>query len=383
VPAVYLDHNATTPLDPRVRDAMLPWLGERWGNASSTHRFGQAAHAAVEAARAQVAALLGAEPAEVVFTASGTEANNAVVASALRDAESGDRVVASSFEHPSVRAAVDAAVGASGMEATWIPPQPDGVVSAQRFVAALGPDVRLAALMLANNELGTVQPVSEVAAAARAAGVPILCDAVQAAGKIPIRVSELDADYVVVGAHKFHGPLGAAALRVRPGASFEPLLVGGGQERRRRASTAKVPALVGFGRACELAAAELEERAATFRVLRDRLEAGVERLGGIMHGRSAPRLPHTTSVAFPGVVNQELMMRLDLAGFAISIGAACSSGAVEPSATLLALGLPHDVALGTIRISFGLGNTQADVDALLAALARELAALGAAPASSR
>lgn len=380
---VYLDHNATTPLDPRVRDAMLPWLGERWGNPSSVHRFGQAASAAVEGARAEVASLLGAEPAEVVFAASGTEANNAVVAAALGSAGAGDRVVASAFEHSSVRAAIEVAAGRGGVRAEWIAPQPDGVVAAERFAAALGPDVRLAALMLANNELGTVQPVAAVAAAARAAAVPLLCDAVQAAGKLPLRVRELGADYVVIGAHKFHGPLGAAALWIRPEAAFEPLLVGGGQERRRRASTANVAALVGFGRACELARAELDVRAATYRMLRDRLEAGLAALGGIVHGREAPRMPHTTSVAFPGLVNQELMMRLDLAGFAVSIGAACGSGAVEPSATLLALGLPHEVALGTIRISVGLGNTAEDVDALLAALAREVPALRGAPAAAR
>ncbi len=223
--AVYLDHNATTPVDPRVREAMLPWLGDRHGNPSSVHRFGREAREAVENAREQVAALLGARPPEVVFTASGTEANNAVVLGAAQRTGYRGGLVISAFEHPSVRAAAEL-VAAGGMEVTRVAPAADGVVAAAAFAGALAPDTRLACLMRANNEVGTLQPVAEVAEACRARGVALLCDAVQAVGKVPVSVADLGADFVTLGGHKFHGPLGIAALWVRPGAELTPLLVG-------------------------------------------------------------------------------------------------------------------------------------------------------------
>jgi len=376
VERVYFDNNATTPVDPRVRDAMVAWLDRGAGNPSSAHRDGQMAREAVEAARERVAALLGASPDEVVFTASGTEANNAVVAERLRDAEPGDRVVLSAFEHPSVLRAAESWGAAKGVEVVRVAPAANGVVEVDDFVAALTPNTRLAALMLVNNELGTIQPVRELAVVCRERGVPLLCDAVQAVGKLAVDVSALGADYVTVGAHKFHGPLGAAALWVRPGADLEPLLVGGGQERRRRASTVNVPAVVGFGVAAEQARRELAERVARLAALRDRLEAGLERIPEVeVHGTDAPRVPHTSNVAVHGTLNQDLMMRLDLAGFAVSTGAACGSGVVEPSATLLALGLSREHALASLRISFGAQNRADEVDAFLAVLEREVAAL--------
>lgn len=370
----YFDHNATTPLDPRVREAMLPWLGERWGNPSSAHRFGHMAREAVEQARDQVAALVGARSPEIVFTASGSEANNTVVASCCPPEGTG-RLVLSALEHPSVRRAAERAARA-GIEVVTVPTEADGVVSVDRFVEALAPGTRLACLMLANNELGTVQPVARVAESCRERGVPLLCDAVQAAGKIPVDVDELAVDYLVVGAHKFHGPTGAAALWVRPGADLEPLLVGGSQERRRRAGTSDVAALVGFGRASELARQELASRAARLAALRDRFEAGVERLAGsTVHCREAPRLPNTSHVAFDGVRADDLMMRLDLAGQAVSTGSACASGAVEASPVLVAIGLDEDEALASLRVSFGITNREEEVEVLLAALEREVEAL--------
>jgi cysteine desulfurase len=379
VPGAYFDNNATTPLDPRVGEAMRPWLTDSWGNASSAHRWGQRAREAVEAARAAVAALLGAAGEDVVFTASGTEANNAVCATLLAGAGPSDRAVVSAFEHPSVLAACDAWAASRGVRVARVAPGPDGVVAAGSIRAALDAGgTRLVALMLVNNELGTLQPVTEVARACRERGVALLVDAVQAAGKIPVRVEELGADYVTIGAHKFHGPLGAAALWIRPGAPFAPLLIGGTQERRRRASTANVPALVGFGRAAELAAAELERRAVHLAALRDRFEAGLTAIpDAVVHGRDAPRVPHTSSVAFPGLLNADLMMRLDLGGWAVSTGAACSSGAVEPSPTLAALGLPRELALASLRVSFGAANTLDEVDRFLPVLAREVAGLRA------
>ncbi|HSG40016.1 MAG TPA: cysteine desulfurase family protein, partial [Thermoanaerobaculia bacterium] len=231
--AVYLDHNATTPLHPRARKAMLPWLGERHGNPSSIHSFGQAARNAVEEAREKVAALIDGRPPEVVFTASGTEANNAVVFHALKD---GGHLVISVLEHPSIREAA-ARLESAGVDVTRVSPGVDGIVPVEEVARALRPDTRLVCLMLANNELGTLQPVAEVAAACRERGVPVLTDAVQAVGKIPVDVHALGADYLVLGAHKFNGPLGAAALWVRKGAEVSGYLVGGSQERRRRAGT--------------------------------------------------------------------------------------------------------------------------------------------------
>lgn len=376
--AVYFDHNATTPLDPRVRAAMLPWLGERWGNPSSIHGFGQAAREAVETARDEVAALLGARPLEIVFTGSGTEANNAVVLGIGALAAQRGHLVVSALEHPSVVEAA-ALLERAGMAVSRIAPGRDGTVSASELVAALREDTRLVCLMLAHNELGTLQPVAEVAAVCHAWGVPLLCDAVQAVGKLPVAVDELGADFVSVAAHKFHGPLGAAALWIREGRELPPLLLGGSQERRRRASTINVPAVVGFGRACALARAELAARTAHLGALRERFEAGLAaRLpAAIVHGARAPRVPHTSHVAFPGLVAQTLMIRLDLAGWAVSTGAACSSGAVEPSPVLLAMGLSREEAVGSLRVSFGPANTPAQVDEFLEVLASEVGALRA------
>lgn len=372
---VYLDHNATTPLDPRVLEAMLPWLVSRHGNPSSIHRFGQQAREAVEAARARVAALIGAQPLEIVFLASGTEANNAVLAGIARRHGYHGHLVISALEHSSIRVTVEA-LEAAGLEITRVPPGSDGVVPAERMIAALRPDTRLAALMLANNEVGTLQPVPELGAACRAAGVPLLCDAVQAAGKVPVDVSALGADYLTLGAHKFHGPLGAAALWIRKGAPFEPQLLGGGQERRRRAGTENVPALVGFGAIAEIARAELDQRARTLAALRDRFEAGLAAIpDALPHCQGSPRLPHTSHVAFLGLEGESLLIRLDLAGFGVSTGSACSSGVVAPSKTLTAMGLSAHEALASLRISFGLTNTAEEVDSFLAVLAREVAEL--------
>jgi len=397
---VYFDHNATTPLDPEVREAMLPWLGgaarggvqgsgpsfHRWGNPSSVHRFGQAAREAVEAAREQVARLIDCRtPEEMVFVASGTEANNAVVASVLGASAPGDRLAISGLEHPSVLVAAREWAPRAGVQVVEVPPGADGVVACDRMTAAAGTGTRLAALMLAHNELGTLQPVVEVARALRERAVPVLCDAVQAVGKVPVSVQELGVDYLTLAAHKFHGPLGAAALWIRGGAAFTPFLVGGAQERRRRASTLNVPALVGFGTACAIAQRDLAARHAHLLRLRDRFEAGLAAIADArVHCASAPRLPHTSHVAFPGVVGQELMIRLDLDGHAVSTGAACGSGTVQASPTLIAMGMSHDEAIASIRVSFGLPNTIEDVDALLPALAHAVEALrGVAARSAR
>jgi cysteine desulfurase len=367
MPPVYLDHNATTPLDPRVRDAMLPWLAGAqgaFGNPSSVHGFGQVAREAVERARAAVADLLGGRPSEIIFTSSGTEANNAVMFDIARRCEHRGHLLLSAIEHPSIRESANR-LEAAGMEVTRVSPGPDGVVAASAMLGALRPDTQLVCLMLANNELGTLQPVAEVAARCREVGVPVLCDAVQAVGKIAVRVQELGVDYLTLGGHKFYGPLGAAALWVRSGLELDSLLVGGPQERRRRASTENVPAIVGLGRAAEITMEELEARTAQLCALRDRFEQGLENLPeAIVHCAAAPRVP-----------GDALLIRLDLRGFAVSTGSACSSGAVEASKTLLAMGMPEAEARSSIRVSFGISNTAEEVEAFLEALAAESAEL--------
>jgi len=387
--SVYLDNNATTPLHPRAREAMLPWLGGGLhGNPSSVHRFGQGAREAVESARGEVAALINGRPPEVVFTASGTEANNAVLFHIARYASPESRqagrrghLVISAIEHPSIREAA-ARLAEEGMEVTRVSPGGDGVVPAEDVAAALRPDTRLVALMLANNEVGTLQPVAAVAAICRERGVPVLCDAVQAVGKIPVDAPALGVDYLVLGAHKFYGPLGAAAVWVRKGAELSGYLIGGSQERRRRAGTENVPALAGLGAAAAAAREEMAARSAHLAALRDRFEAALPARvpGAILHCQGSPRLPNTSHLAFLGVEGaciegESLLIRLDLAGFAVSTGSACSSGSVEPSKTLLAMGISRQEALSSLRVSFGIANTRDDVDAFLDALAREVAEL--------
>ncbi|MEM7481593.1 MAG: cysteine desulfurase family protein [Acidobacteriota bacterium] len=365
---VYFDHNATTSLDPQVLEAMLPWLAGQHGNTLSVHRAGRAAREAVEAARDQVASLLGADSLEVVFTASGTEANNAVMFSVGLEHEHRGRLVIATLEHPSIRAAAER-LEAQGMEVVRVPPGRDGVVPAEAVVAALDDSTRLVCMMLAHNELGTLQPVAEVAAVCRDRGIPVLCDAVQAVGKVPVRVKDLGVDFLTLGGHKFHGPLGVAALWIRSGTELAPLLVGGGQERRRRASTLNVPAIVGLGVASARAGAGLPERYRHLAALRDQFEAGLGEIGDtVVHGATAARLPNTSLVSFVGAEAQALMIRLDLAGFGVSTGSACSSGAVEPNKTLLAMGASQAEAVSALRVSFGVPNTPEEVAAFLAAL---------------
>jgi cysteine desulfurase len=372
---IYLDHNATTPLDPRVREVMLTWLGVEHGNPSSIHRFGQQARGAVERAREQVASLLSARPPEIVFTASGSEANNTVLAT-VASSGPGGHVVISALEHPSIQV-MASHLEAQGIGVTRVAPERSGVVDARAIDEALRVDTRLVCLMLAHNELGTVQPVAEVAGLCRQRGIPVLCDAVQAVGKIPVSASELGVDYLTVGAHKFHGPLGAAALWIRTGAALEPFLRGGSQERRRRAGTENVPAIVGFGHAAALAEAELPSRAALLARLRDAFEQGAQLLGGVVHCATSPRLPSTSHLGFEGIEGEALLIRLDLDGFAVSTGSACSSGTVEPSKSVLACGFTPEEALSSVRVSFGITNQASDVHGVLEALSRELAALGA------
>ncbi len=372
---VYFDNNATTPLDPRVRDAMLPWLSGLHGNPSSAHAGGRRAQRAVEAAREKVAALLNGRPEEVVFTSSGSEANNTVIFAVGRRCGYRGHLVTSVLEHPSVRMAA-ARMAEEGMTVTELSPGADGRVSVDAVRGALRDDTRLVCLMMANNELGTIQPVRDVAAVCRKQNVPLLCDAVQAISKIPVDVDELGVDFLTLGGHKFHAPSGVAALWVRGGAQLEPLVVGAPQESSRRAGTENVPSIIGLGEAAALAAAEVEARYALLLALREQLEAGLASIpDAVVHCVDSQRLPHTSHVAFLGISGQELMLKLDRMGFAVSTGSACHSGTPQPSVAVVAMGVPAIEALASLRISFGMTNTAEEVEAFLAALATAVNAL--------
>ncbi len=359
----------------------MPWLGSWHANPSSIHRHGQRARGAVDAARAQVADLLGALPEEIVFLSSGSEANNMVLRAIVAEPPE-SRLVVSAFEHPSVLQ-MASRLEDEGADVVRIAPRADGVIAVADVETALTPQTRLVALMRANNEVGTLQPVSEVADLCRPRGVLVLCDAVQAVGKVPVTAAGLGADFITLAGHKFNGPAGVAALWVRSGVEVEPLLLGGGQERGRRASTENVASIVGLGKAAEIAREEVAQRARMLSGLRDHFERGIGAIEGtVVHCRESPRLPNTSNIRCDGVVGQTLLMRLDLAGFSVSTGSACASGVVEPSSTIRALGVSDRDALGALRISFGVSNTLEEVDAFLTVLAREVASLRAtAPAS--
>ena len=353
---VYLDYNATAPIRPAALAAMTDALAEP-GNASSVHGPGRRARRLIEAARARVAALAGAEPAWVTFTSGGTEANNM----ALKGLPAA-RILVSAGEHDSVLQAVP--------EAARIPLTPDGVVDLDALAAALQgtPEGTLVSVMLANNETGVLQPISEVVGLARAAGAWVHCDAVQAAGKVPLDMAALGVDLLTLSAHKLGGPQGAGALLARPELPLKPLLQGGGQERRRRAGTENLPGIAGFGAAAETALEALSQAQGLVE-LRDRFEREIKLIASDIKvfGAAAPRLPNTACVAVAGLGAETQLMALDLAGVAVSSGAACSSGKVQPSHVLTAMGATAEEAGSAIRVSLGWASTPADIDRLLAA----------------
>jgi cysteine desulfurase len=367
---VYLDHNGTAPLLPEARAAYRRAIDDPPGNPSSVHAFGHRARMTVEAARQKVAALVGAAPREVVFTASATEASNLALLGAVPAAAPGRRrVVGSAFEHPSVGRVLDHLEG-RGFEVVRVQPGRDGRVSADDVVAAADPlRTALVTLMLANHEIGTLQPVGEVARALAGSGVVVHTDATQAAGRVPLRFADLGVDLMSVAAHKFGGPVGAGALVVRSGPALAPLLHGGGQELNRRPGTENVPALAAFGAAAAAVAAGLDDEGRRQRTLRDRLETAVDRLDLDIrvNGAAAPRLPNTTSLFVPGADAETLVIGLDLEGFAVSAGAACSAGAIRRSPALIAMGLLSE-ASASIRVSLGATTTADEIDRFVAAL---------------
>jgi cysteine desulfurase len=356
---VYLDHNATTAVEPTVLDAMLPYLSGEYGNAASIHTFGQKARAAVETAREQVAALIGARPQEIVFTSGGTEADNLAIFGLAR---AGDHVITSTIEHHAVLNSCKH-LQTAGCEVTCIPVDGRGMVDPGDVRRAIRPNSRLITIMFANNETGAVQPVAEIGKIAAEADVYFHTDAVQAAGKIAVNVNEIGCDLLTISGHKLHGPQGVGALYVRKGTQLEAILHGGSHERSRRAGTENVPGIVGLGKAAELAIAGLERgddkkmAGARDRLERELLE--IEATG--LNGEGAPRVPNTTNIYFDGIDGEALVIALDLKGLAISTGAACSSGAIEPSHVLTAMGLSRDRAKASIRFSLGKQNSEEDI----------------------
>lgn len=366
----YFDHNATTPVDPRVLEAMLPYFGPEYGNASSLHRFGQDARQGVESARRQVAAQLGCDAKDVVFTSGGTEADNLAVFGTVRSAPGPSRhVVTTQIEHPAVLNACEQ-LEREGVDVTYLPVSGEGTVAPDHVRAAVRSDTVLITVMHANNELGTMQPIEEIASIAREAGVPLHTDGVQSFGKVPTRVEELGVDFFSLSAHKIYGPKGAGALYVRRGLQLAKVQYGGSHERDRRPGTENVPGIVGLGAAAELAGSDREDENARVGRLRDRFER--ELLSAVpdahVHALNSPRLPTTSSVRFDHAESEPLLISLDLQGFAVSSGSACSSGAVKPSHVLTAIGLSRDQAKSTLRFSLGRQTDEEQVGALLAAL---------------
>lgn len=370
---IYFDHNATTPLDGRVLEAMLPYLKSCHGNPSSLHRPGRIARDAVETARAQVAALTGAAPTQVVFTSGGSEANNLAIKGLAWSLKPG-RVCIGATEHPSV-AAPARFLRSQGWECRTLPVDAQGVIEdfALAETAENPPDI--VAVMLANNETGVVQDVARIAAVARNNGAWLHCDAVQAAGKIPLSFPQTGAHLMSLSGHKIYGPKGTGALIVDPSVPLTPLIHGGEQEKGLRGGTENVAAIVGFGKAAELAAAELEEHGRRLRRLRDILERSIETLPGTMvFAHAAERLPNTLQFAVAGYDGETLVMLLDRHGIAVSSGSACASGAREPSPVVLAMGVDPALATGAVRISLGKGNTEAEAEELLSSLGRIIGA---------
>jgi cysteine desulfurase len=366
---IYLDHNATTPLDPRVLDAMLPVLRERFGNPSSLHWFGQQARAAVDTAREQVAALIGASPGEIVFTGSGTEADNMALRGAAAAArEPRRKVVYSMIEHHAVMNTAKA-LAEEGVPVESVRVGADGWLDLDDLRTKVDERTAVVAAMLANNETGVVEPVDEVVRIAHQRGALVHCDAVQAAGKIPVDVRALDVDTLAVSAHKIYGPKGVGALYVKRGTRLKSFVRGGSQERNRRAGTENVAGIVGMGRAAELAREDMNAESSRLADLRDRLEARLLALPGAQRNGDAARVPSTTNVSFAGVEAESLVMALDLAGVAVSTGAACAAGAVEPSHVLRAMGLPLERVQASLRFSLGRGTTAEHVDRAAALVA--------------
>jgi cysteine desulfurase len=368
--AVYFDHNATTALDDRVLEAMLPFLRQPQGNPTSRHSYGRHARQAVENARAQVAYAVGAHPTQVVFTSGGTEADNFAI-HGIAYAQTPSVIAVSAIEHPAVFRPAQALLG-RGWKMARIPVNSAGQVELEAVRERLQHKTGLISVMTANNETGVIQDIAAIAEIAREQGALMHTDAVQALGKMALDFNALGVNAMSLSAHKIRGPQGAGALIMDKRVDIQPLLYGGGQEKGLRSGTENVAAIVGFGLACERAVAELEERSRVMTKLRDQLESGLRRLGATLFGEASARLPNTSFFAFPNLEGETLVMAMDRKGFAIASGSACSSDSTEPSHVLMAMGVDPEFARGAVRVSLGAGNTADQVDGFLLALENEL-----------
>lgn len=369
---VYLDNSATTPIDNEVVEAMLPFLTEKYGNASSIHFFGQEARGAVDKARHQVADLINAKQNQIIFTSGGTESNNLAIRGFCQlNEKHGKHIITSNIEHPAVMNVCEE-LEEIGFEITYLPVQSDGIVNVEDVENAIREDTVLISIMTANNEIGTIQPVKEIGELVkrqRENGNKIWfhTDAVQAVGKIPVDVEEIGCDMLSVSAHKIYAPKGAGALFVKRGVRLKSQNLGGHQERERRGGTENVPTIVAFGKACELANKNLQMNYEHLKNLRNTFEKGVvEKVSDIIiNGNQEKRLPNISNITFRFVEGEGLLINLDMQGVAVSTGSACSSGSLEPSPIILALGQPEDLARGAVRFSFGRNNTLEDVEYVL------------------
>jgi cysteine desulfurase len=371
--SVYFDYNATTPLSPRAIQAVVDATRDRFGNASSVHRFGQQAKALLDEARSAVAALVRADPSEVVFTSGGTESDNFAIRGAADALEPTRRrhLIASAIEHEAILNTLRA-LARRGWRTTLLPVDQSGILDPARLREAITEDTAIVSVMHANNEIGTIQPIAELAAIAHERGALMHTDAVQSVGKIPVDVAALGVDLLSLSAHKFNGPKGAGALWVKRGTRMQPILTGGKHERGRRAGTENVPAIAGMGAAAADAQARLPAEAQRVGALRDRLEAGILRAvpGTVVNGAPDARVPNTTNIGFDRIEAESLLIALDLEGIAVSTGSACSSGTLEPSHVLRAMGLPAHRTQNSLRFSLGLFSTEEEVDRVIEVLPR-------------
>ncbi len=365
---IYADNAATTALSPDVLKAMTPYLTEIYGNPSSLYRTGAVAKDAVEAARENIAKLIGAKsPAEVYFTSGGSESDNWAIKGVCKvlKAQGKNHIITSKFEHHAVLHVCES-LAKEGFEVTYLDVYSDGLVRPEDVKAAIRPETALVTIMYANNEIGTVQPIAEIGKICREAGVLFHTDAVQAMGNVPVNVTDDSVDLLSLTAHKFHGPKGCGALYIRRGVRIANLIDGGAQERSRRAGTENVAGIVGLSKALEIAIDTMEERREKLTKMRDRLIDGLLRIErSRLNGSRECRLPGNVNMCFEGIEGESLLLKLDLAGVCASSGSACTSGSLDPSHVLLSLGLPHEIAHGSLRLSFSDSNTEEDIDYLL------------------
>jgi cysteine desulfurase len=367
---VYLDHSATTPVDPEVAELIMTYYTSKFGNPSSIHAFGREAKKGLEDARQQIATLIGAQPEEIVFTSGGTEADNmALIGAALANQKKGNHIITSAVEHHAI---LDTCkyLEKQGFKLTILPVDEDGLLSVEAVEKALTPETILVSIMHANNEVGTIQPIEEIGKLLQGKGIIFHVDAVQSLGKIPVNVNDLGVNLLTASSHKIYGPKGVGCLYIRKGTRIQALVHGGSQERKRRSGTENLPGIVGFGKACELAGQRMEADSAMIADLRDRLMKGIfDRIDHVkLNGHPTKRVPTNLNVSFEFIEGESLLLSLDMKGIAGSSGSACTSGSLDPSHVLLSMGICHEIAHGSLRLTLGRENTVEDVDYVLEVL---------------